>query len=427
MFYQWLKTFKIYYDRRMIVMTLLGFASGFPMSLVTSTMSLWLKKSDISKETIGLFSLVKAPYSFKWLWAPIIDGVRIPFLWKIGRRRSWALVTQFLLLLAILGMSQINPSFQLPLLAFFAVLVVIASASQDIVLDAYRIEVFSPREQGAGTAIFILGYRLGLLFSGAGALWLVSKTSLGWNGVYVVMALGSLVGILAVLCIKEPKSEPVQVEAKTCRKERFKSFMKNSVYEPMQDFMLRANWKIILLFVFLYKMSDAYMGPMAYPFYDDMGFTPSQIASITKIYGMGATICGGIIGGLIANRYSIFKTLFIGGVLQGLSNLMFIIQAYAGNDTDFLTITILVENIAGGIGTAAFVAYLSMLCNIKYTATQYALLSSFMSLLRDIISASSGYLAAIVSWQMFFFITTLMAIPALLLIPYLKVKQLDKD
>lgn len=423
MFSQWIKTGKIYFDRRMIVMTLLGFASGFPMSLVTSTLSLWLKKSDVSKETIGLFSLVKTPYSFKWLWAPVVDAFKVPFLWKLGRRRSWALVTQVLLLLSIIGMSQVNPSTQLYLLAFFAVLVVIASASQDIVLDAYRIEIFEPKEQGAGTAIFILGYRLGLLFSGAGALWMVGKTGLGWNGVYFIMALGSLVGITTILFIKEPKAELAVLCEKITHKDKMKNFFEKSVYEPMQDFMQRANWKIILLFVFLYKMSDAYMGPMAYPFYDDMGFSESQIATITKIYGMGATIIGGIIGGLIASRYSIIKTLLIGGILQGLSNLMFVGQAYAGNDVHVLMATISVENVAGGIGTAAFVAYLSSLCNVKYTATQYALLSSFMSLIRDVFSSSSGYLAAVVSWPVFFFITTLMAVPGLLLLPYIKSKE----
>lgn len=414
---KWISASKVYFDRRMLVMTLLGFSSGFPMALVTSTLSLWLKKSDVSKEAIGLFSLTKTPYSFKWLWAPVIDRIKIPLLCKMGRRRSWAFLTQILLLLSILGMSRINPQISLGLLAFFAVLVVISSASQDIVLDAYRIEIFKPREQGAGTAIFILGYRLGLLFSGAGALWLSAK--IGWNTVYVIMALGSLVGLITILFVKEPKSESVELKFEGNRKERIGHFFKTAVFEPLQDFMNRANWKMILLFVFLYKMSDAYMGPMVYPFYDDMGFTETEIATISKIYGMAATILGGIIGGLIASRYNIYKTLLIGGILQGASNLMFVGQAYVGHDIYFLMATISIENIAGGIGTAAFVAYLSSLCNVKYTATQYALLSSFMSLFRDVFAASSGYLAAMVSWQAFFIITTLMAVPGLLLIPYL--------
>lgn len=400
-------------------MTLLGFASGFPMSLVTSTLSLWLNKSDISKKTIGLFSLVKTPYSFKWLWAPVVDRIGIPFFHKMGRRRSWAVFTQILLLLSILGMSRIDPKAHIYLLAFFAVLVVIASASQDIVLDAYRIETFAPKEQGAGTAMFVLGYRIGMLFSGAGALWFIHATNLGWNSVYLLVATGSFVGIFTILFIKEPEGEPAVPIKGADYKEKLNNFYKTSVVEPMRDFMKRTDWKIILLFVFLYKMSDAYMGPMVYPFYDDMGFSEGEIAKITKIYGMIATIAGGIVGGLIASRYNIYKTLFIGGVLQGLSNLMFVVQAHVGNDTDCLTMTIAVENVAGGIGTAAFVAYLSSLCNIKYTATQYALLSSFMSLLRDIVSSSSGYLLTVTDWSMFFIITTLMALPGLLLIPYI--------
>lgn len=408
---QWIRAAKVYWDKRMVVMTFLGFASGFPMSLVTSTLSLWLKKSDVAKETIGLFSLVKTPYSFKWLWAPVVDRVKLPVLWRMGRRRSWALLTQVLLIMAIFGMSQIDPMENLGLLAVFAVLVVIASASQDIVLDAYRIEIFEPREQGAGTAIFVLGYRLGLLFSGAGALWMASF--MGWNAVYVIMALGSMVGMVTILCVSEPKAELKVVKWSG-------SFWQDAVVAPLKDFAERVNWKLALLFIFLYKMSDAYMGPMVYPFYDDMGFTTSQIAFVSKVYGMGATIVGGIIGGIIANRYNIYKTLLIGGILQGASNLMFVAQAYAGSDIYFLMATISIENVAGGIGTAAFVAYLSSLCNVKYTATQYALLSSLMSLLRDVFAASSGYVAAMMSWPMFFFITTLMAVPGILLIPYLK-------
>lgn len=421
---QWIKASKIYFDRRMIVMTLLGFASGFPMSLVTSTLSLWLSKSDISKKTIGIFSLVKTPYSFKWLWAPVVDRFNVPFFGKLGRRRGWAIVTQILLLLSILGMSQVDPRTHIYLLAFFAVLVVIASASQDIVLDAYRIETFEPKEQAAGTAMFVLGYRIGMLFSGAGALWLIHSTGMGWNSVYVIMALGSFVGIFTILFVKEPKAEILAPLEGVSYKEKMRNFFETSVKEPMLDFMQRSNWKIILLFVFLYKMSDAYMGPMAYPFYNEMGFTEGEIAKVTKIYGMIATIFGGIVGGLIASRYNIYKTLLIGGVLQGLSNLMFVVQSYAGHNVDYLTVTITIENIAGGIGTAAFVAYLSSLCNVKYTATQYALLSSFMSLLRDIVSASSGYLLVATSWPTFFYITTLMAIPGLLLLPFIKDKKL---
>ncbi|MDD4555951.1 MAG: MFS transporter [Alphaproteobacteria bacterium] len=416
MFKKWIEAGKIYADKRMIVMVLLGFSSGFPGALVGSTLSLWLKKMNITNQTIGLFSLIKVPYSFKWLWAPIVDTVRIPLLYKLGRRKSWAIVSQVMLIVFILAMSQVNPLTNLWLLGVFGFFVVIASASQDIVLDAYRVESFDDKEQGAGTAIFILGYRLGMIFSGAGALFLASK--LGWNSVYIVMSLGALVGLFTMLFINE-SSAPRKRKYQGTRKQRLCLFFRNSVVAPFADFLKRTNWKIILLFIFLYKMSDAYMGPMVYPFYDEMGFTEIEIAKISKIFGMGATILGGIIGGLIAMRYNLMTTLLVGGILQGLSNLMFAAQAYVGHDVNFLMLTISVENIAGGIGTAAFVAYLSSLCNPLYTATQYALLSSLMTLLRDVVAASSGFLAVAVSWPVFFIITSLLALPALFLLPFL--------
>ncbi|MFV0625869.1 MAG: AmpG family muropeptide MFS transporter [Alphaproteobacteria bacterium] len=417
---KWIEAGKVYADKRMIVMILLGFSSGFPGALVGSTLSLWLKKMHISSQTIGLFSLIKVPYSFKWMWAPIIDNIQIPFLCKLGRRRSWGIATQVMLISFILAMSQVNPATNLWLLAVFGFFVVIASASQDIVLDAYRVESFSEKEQGAGTAIFILGYRIGMIFSGAGALYLA--TTIGWNSVYIVMSLGALVGLFTMLFITE-KSIPLKRKYKGTKKQRFLLFFRNSIIAPFADFMQKSRWQIILLFIFLYKMSDAYMGPMVYVFYDDIGFTELEIAKISKIYGMGATIFGGIIGGLIASRYDVMKTLLIGGILQGLSNLMFAAQAHVGHNIDFLTLTITIENVAGGIGTAAFVAYLASMCNPLYTATQYALLSSFMTLLRDVVAASSGYLASVVSWEVFFIITSFMAIPGLLLLPFLKQRK----
>ncbi len=414
MFKQWWNASRIYFDRRMLIMTCLGFSSGFPLFLVFGTLNLWLKDSGISYTLIGMFSLVKTPYSFKWAWAPFIDRIRLPIFSRLGRRRGWALFTQIFLMLAILGMAITDPGKSLGVMAFFAVLVVIASASQDIVLDAFRIESFNNKEQGAGSAIFVLGYRLGLIFSGAGALWLASIMS--WHNVYVIMSLGALVGIATILCCKEPKKEQHYKEEKY---KDFDDFLRTAVYEPFADFMKRKHWGLILLFVFLYRMSDAYMGPMAYPFYDDMGFTKAQIAYVSKLYGMIATILGGIIGGVVLNRVGVMKGLMVCGILQGLTNLIFVAQAYAGNNTYMLVITISFDNIAGGMGVTALVAYLSSLCNVAYTATQYALLSSLMSFARDVFAATSGYMAEAVSWPVFFFITSLMVVPGLVLLWYL--------
>ena len=419
---KWLTAARIYMDKRMLTMIALGFSSGFPLLLVFGTLNLWLKDAGISYAAIGLFSLVKTPYSFKWAWSPLIDRIRLPLFCRLGRRRGWALFTQIILMLSILCMSTVNPSASPLTMAFFAVLVTIASASQDIVLDAYRIESFSSKEQGAGVAIFVLGYRFGLIFSGAGAIWMASVMS--WNNVYVIMSLGALIGMIAILCSKEPvqDSKKTQVSYSGSLRKRIKKFLLTAVYDPFKDFMRKPDWAIILLFIFFYRMSDAYMGPMAYPFYDDMGFSKVEIAYVSKLYGMIATILGGIAGGLIINRFGIMKSLFWFGVLQGITNLMFVAQSYAGHNIYLLTVTISLDNISAGMGATALVAYLSSLCNIAYTATQYALLSSLMSFARDVFAATSGFLADHVSWDIFFFITALMVIPGLILLAYLTKK-----
>ena len=419
---KWLTAARIYMDKRMLTMIALGFSSGFPLLLVFGTLNLWLKDAGISYAAIGLFSLVKTPYSFKWAWSPLIDRIRLPLFCRLGRRRGWALFTQIILMLSILCMSTVNPSASPLTMAFFAVLVTIASASQDIVLDAYRIESFSSKEQGAGVAIFVLGYRFGLIFSGAGAIWMASVMS--WNNVYVIMSLGALIGMIAILCSKEPAqdSKKTQVSYSGSLRKRIKKFLLTAVYDPFKDFMRKPDWAVILLFIFFYRMSDAYMGPMAYPFYDDMGFSKVEIAYVSKLYGMIATILGGIAGGLIINRFGIMKSLFWFGLLQGITNLMFVAQSYAGHNIYLLTVTISLDNISAGMGTTALVAYLSSLCNIAYTATQYALLSSLMSFARDLFAATSGFLADHVSWDIFFFITALMVIPGLILLAYLTKK-----
>ena len=422
MFKSWLNASKIYFDRRMIKMLLLGFSSGFPYLLVFGTFSLWLKEAGVSLAAIGLFSLAKTPFSFKWLWSPIVDKVPLPLFCRLGRRRGWALFSQICLLFAILGMSITNPALNPWHMAVFAFLTTVAAATQDIVLDAYRIESFNSREQGAGVAIFVLGYRLGTVFSGAGALFMAAI--MDWPDVYKIMSLGAFVGIFTILCSKEntehgeclKKHEDISFNNRTIR------FIKNAVYNPLADFVHRANWFWILLFVFLYRMSDAYIAPMAYPFYDDMGFSKIEIASIIKVYGVIATIAGTLLGGLVVNKFGVIRSLFICGILQGFSNLVFVWLAYCGHDLYVLMATISVENISGGMGTAAFVAYLSSLCNKSYTATQYALLSSFMSLARDVFAATSGFVAAKISWAMFFFATSLMSMPALLILLYLNYK-----
>lgn len=414
----WLKSLAIYFDRRMLVMLLLGFVSGLPFLLVSSTLSLWLKDAGISLAAIGMFALVKSPYSFKWLFSPIIDQCRLPLFSRLGRRRGWAVFIQLLLMGSLLAMSLTNPAASTSLFVFFVFLAALFSASQDIVLDAYRIERFAADEQAAGVAVFVFGYRIGVLFAGAGALIIADYWD--WSVVYQIMAASILLGMITIFFSSEPK------ESQPSTQHDWHSIIVNAVVKPFTDFMKRDKWVWILLFIFFYRMSDAYIAPMAYPFFDDIGFTKIQIAYIIKIYGVIATIIGSFIGGVVVNRLGLAKSLLFCGILHGSSNLLYLWQVYAGNDTTVLTITIFVENISGGMGTSAFVAYLSSLCNRKYTATQYALLSSFMGIARDLFAATSGVVAKAMSWYGFFSITAAMSLPGILILLYLMKKKAIK-
>lgn len=418
---KWIKAGTVYWNRRMLTMIGLGFSSGFPLLLVFGTFNLWLLDAGISLKTIGLLSLVKIPYSFKWVWAPLMDRGCLPLFSKLGRRRGWALFWQVMLVAGIWGMALTDPSQNLRAIVIWAVVVVFSSASQDIVLDAFRVESFRDNEQGAGAAMFVTGYRLGSIFSGAAALYLAYWFS--WEMTYKIMSLGAVVGMVTILLSKEPEKDKGYCQEPFSWRGTLNgiaAFFKKDVYSPFSDFMKRANWALILVFIFLYRMSDAYMAPMANVFYVDMGFSKAEIASVSKIFGIVATIGGGIVGGLLVRRWGIVKALFVCGVLQGLSNLMFVAQAYAGHNIYMLVLTISIENISGGMGSIAFVAYISSLCNVAYTATQYALLSSLMSFARDVFASSSGWLSSLVGWSSFFLITTLMAVPGLAVLAYLQ-------
>ncbi len=425
---QWIKSLAIYADKRMLTMLGLGFSSGFPFLLVAGTLSLWLKDSGLSYALIGAFALVKTPYSFKWAWAPLIDRVKIPLLWRIGRRRSWALFTQICLMASIFFMSTLQPSpDNWRLIAAVAIAVVFCSASQDIVVDSLRIDSFENKEQGAGSAIFVLGYRIGMIFSGAFALMLADYLS--WNQVYSIMSCGALVGIVTVLFCREPQKDIdlKEDEEKLAFYPRLRRFMKRSVIEPFADFMSRNKWYLILIFILLYRLSDDYKGLMTNVFYVDMGFSKAQIGYVSKIYGMLATILGGIIGGIVVGRKGLRYCLVVACILQGATNLVYIAQSFAGNNIYMLCATICADNLAGGMATTALVAYLSSLCSVAYTATQYALLSSLMSLGRDVISSSSGYVAEHLSWPIFFLFASALVLPALGLLWYMIKNKLIDD
>lgn len=412
---------EIYFNKRMIDMLFMGFSSGFPLPLVFGTLSFLLKDYGIAYASIGAISLVKIPYSLKWLWSPIVDNVRIPFLYKLGRRRSWALVVQILLGISIFLMSTVNPQQNLYLMAFFAFTTSFLSATQDIILDAYRVESFSdePEKLSSGVAIFVLGYRLGLIFSGAGAIYLAAKLS--WSSVYIIMSLGILIGLTAIIF----SEEVVKYEYKILNfdTKNIKQFFNNSLVEPFKSFIKNDNWFWILAFIFTYRLSDSYFGPMSNPFYDDIGFTKEEIAFVTKIYSIVMTIIGGLLGGIIVIRLGMRKSLLVFGFTQCATTMLFSLQAYYGHNISLFMVIVALEYLSSGLATTAFVAYISSLCNKLYTATQYALLSSVMSLSRDLFSATSGVVYQYAEakfpgcgWIIFFIISGLMSLPSIFII-----------
>jgi PAT family beta-lactamase induction signal transducer AmpG len=412
---RWFDALRVYGDRRMLVILLMGFASGLPLLLTLSTLSYWLEKVGVDLTAIGLFALVGIPYSFKFVWAPIVDQARIPLLTRwLGRRRSWALAAQLCLVGAILFMGMTDPAVNGWYTALAALLVAFFSATQDIAIDAYRIEILEDEEQGAGAAATQVGYRIGLIVAGAGAL--AASDYVGWPTIFAGLAACVGVGIVAVMIAREPKA-PESWEK--IAKASFAQQIKLSVVDPFVEFLTRRGALVILLFVLLYKFGDAIGGTMAYPFYAQMGFTGTEIAAISKVFGVIMTLVGVAAGGAMVSRYGIFRALILGGILQAATNVFYAWVATRGHDLTALTVTIGADNFANGLGSAAFVAYLSSLCNVAFTGTQYALLSSFMATGRTMLSSGSGWLAEALGWAPFFVATMFLAVPGLLLIWWL--------
>lgn len=423
-FSAWIAAAAIYREPRVLAVMFLGFASGLPLLLTASTLAIRLTESGVDLTTIGLFAMVGVPYSLKFLWSPLIDRLPLPILSRtFGRRRGWLLATQAALALSLLALGAVDPRSDPGLTALLAVIVAFCSASQDIVIDAYRVELLEDRQQGAGAAMIVFGYRMAMLVAGAGALYLA--TFYDWFWTYAAMAALVLVGTVTVLLNPEPAQ---RVDADTLAREQriagafgtvgkggIGAWISSAVIAPFADFLSRRGWLTILAFVVLYKFGDALAGVMANPFYVDIGFSKIEIANISKVYGFVATLLGGFLGGIVVNRMGIAPSLLLCGVLQMASNAVFALQAVVGHDTSMLMVTIGFENLSGGMGTAAFVAYLSSLCNVAYTATQYALLSSLMSVARTVLASPGGAIAASTGWVTFFLITTVAAIPGLLL------------
>jgi PAT family beta-lactamase induction signal transducer AmpG len=411
----WRETLEVYLDRRMLVILLMGFSSGLPLLLTLSTLSYWLKKVGVDLTTIGLFALVGVPYSVKFIWAPVVDQVRLPLLTRwLGRRRGWALLAQACLAASILFMGSTDPAVDPWWTALAALLVAFFSATQDIAIDAYRIEILKDEEQGAGAAATQAGYRLGLILAGAGAL--AASDFIGWPVIFAGLAASIAIGMIAVLIAPEPT--PPEGWRSLDRQPLMRQ-IKQSVWDPFAEFLLRPGALIVLAFVLLYKFGDAIGGTMANPFYAEMGFTGTEIAAISKVFGVIMTLVGVALGGLRVARYGLFRALVLGGILQAVTNFLYAWVAVEGHSLLALTVTIGADNLTSGIGSAAFVAYLSSLCNIAFTGTQYALLSSFMAAGRTLLSSGSGWLAAQLGWAPFFISTAFLAVPGLLLLFWL--------
>ncbi|MEW5729173.1 MAG: AmpG family muropeptide MFS transporter [Pseudomonadota bacterium] len=409
----WRDSFAVYLDRRILTILLLGFSSGLPLALTGATLAVWMTEAGVNLKAIGLFALVGTPYAFKFAWAPLIDHLRLPLLTRVfGRRRGWMLATQAVLIAALLMLGATDPAAAPGLTALLAVVVAFCSASQDIVIDAYRVEILEQEQYGAGAAAVQFGYRLAMLTSGAGALF-IAQYSGSWFVTYAAMAALVGVGMVTVLANREPKVPP-----KPAASPGLVGWLRHAVVDPFADMARRQGWMLVavLAFIILYKLGDALAGVMANPFYVRMGFSKAEIAEISKLFGFVATILGTFLGGAVVARYGIVRSLIGCGILQMASNLMFAWQATVGHDLGALTLTIAVENLAGGMGSAAFVAYISGLCSLTYTGTQYALLSSLAMVGRTTLAATGGYLVESLGWFDFFVLSTAAALPGILLL-----------
>lgn len=430
---RWLAAAAVYRDPRILAILALGFSSGLPFALTGATLQAWLTEEGLSLGTIGLFASVGTPYALKFLWAPLIDKLPLPgFTRALGRRRGWMLATQLALIAATLALGFSDPRAAPLATAALAFLVAFASASQDVVIDAFRVEVLEERQLGAGAAAIVFGYRIGMLVSGAGALYLASAFS--WALVYAVMTAGLLVGVATVLLSPEPSprmradADAREAAARGWLNERphfnprlgaALAWVYVAVIGPFVEFMGRRGWLAVLLFAMLFKFGDSLAGQLQTTFFLNLGFTKIDVANVAKVYGFAATMAGMFVGGWLMKAVGLVRALWISGILQMLSNLMFALQAAAGADLTLLALTVGAEQLTGGMGTAALVAYFSSLCNVSYTATQYALLSSFTAVTTKWLSSSAGYLVEMMGWVDFFLLTTIAALPGLALLWWL--------
>ncbi|HEY4715724.1 MAG TPA: MFS transporter [bacterium] len=398
---------RIFNNRRIAVIAFLGFSSGLPLALTSGTLQAWMATSGVDIRTIGIFSLVGLPYTLKFLWSPLMDRFVPPWL---GRRRGWIILTQFLLIFGIAGMASVSPENAPLLMAGLALIVAFSSASQDTVVDAYRTDVLLEKERGIGAGIFVTGYRIGMLVSGA--LALIFSDHIGWRNTYLIMAGAMTIGVASALSGTEPdgKINPPKT-------------LQEAIWAPLKDYFSRRGAFMLLLLITLYKLGDAYAGSLTTVFLiRGVGFSPSEVGIINKGLGLASLIAGAILGGTLMVKVGLFNSLLFFGFLQCVSNLSFMLLAWMGKSYGMLIFTVAFENLCGGMGTSAFVALLMTICNRSYSATQYALLSSIAAIGRIIIAPTSGFLVESFGWAIFFFITTIAALPGLFVLRMLKDK-----
>jgi PAT family beta-lactamase induction signal transducer AmpG len=418
----WRDALKVYLEPATLRMLALGFSAGLPLLLVLGTLSFRLREAGIDRTTIGYLSWVGLAYGFKWVWAPLVDRMPVPPLTTLlGRRRGWLLLAQMVVIAGLVGMAFNDPRAGLAPLVWCALLVAFGSATQDIALDAFRIESAATRKQAALAAAYQTGYRLAMIWAGAGVLWIAAWAELAgsagyqdsaWKTAYLAMAASMAVGVLTVLLSPEPARVALP-KAKNAAE-----WLENVLIEPFADFFRRYRWQaaLILALIAVYRISDVVMGIMANPFYVDMGFTKDEVATVSKIYGVVMTLAGAFVGGVLSMRLGVMRVLMLGAVLSAASNLLFAGLASRGHDLTALVLVVSADNLAGGIASAAFIAYLSSLTNVSYSATQYALFSSLMLLLPKFIAGYSGAFVDAYGYHAFFTGTAALGVPVLLLV-----------
>jgi PAT family beta-lactamase induction signal transducer AmpG len=418
----WLATFKVYLELPTLRMLLLGFSAGLPLLLVLGTLSFWLREAGIDRTTIGYLSWVGLAYAFKWTWAPLVDRMPIPLLTRwLGRRRSWLLLSQASVMAGLVAMSFNDPSVALQPVVWGALAVAFGSATQDIALDAFRIESADADRQAALAAAYQTGYRLAMIWAGAGVLWVAAWAEVvggpayqhgAWQTAYLAMAASMLLGMLTVLLSPEPQRRELPAAKNVTE------WLQGALIDPFADFLRRYGRQalLILALIAIYRISDVVMGIMANPFYVDMGYTKDEVATVTKIYGVLMTLAGAFVGGVLSMRLGVMRVLMLGAVLSAVSNLLFAWLAGRGHDVTALIFVISADNLSSGIASAAFIAYLSSLTNVNYSATQYAIFSSMMLLAPKFLAGYSGRYVDAFGYSYFFYATALLGVPVLLLV-----------